>query len=256
MKKRVFALVLAMLLLALTACGSVQEKGPSIVLDGSVARFKIVELRENGFLGIMVQTDREDLYSVSFGDGVCYDEKGNTITKDALRPGMVVDIHWPGVILESWPGQIMGVTALQVVEQEDDLVGLYLRVLHDLWKNDPALNHDVTRLGMDFSGLTNLTAGEVRALEYLFACDVDLFAGMVTGTWQELCDAGLINEEDLYWEDGVFLSISVTEEGAGKFTFDAQKWRSGTGAIWFSGCKARPSTDGQWSYEPGSFSIS
>lgn len=255
MKKRVFALVLAVLLLALTACGAAEEKGTSLVLEGSVARFKIVERSETGFLGIM-QGEREDLYFVSLGDGVCYDEAGNIITTVDLRPGMVVDICWPGMILESWPGQIGGVTALQVVEQQDDLVGLYLQVLHDLWENDPALNHDVTRLGLDFSGLTNLSEGEVRALEYRFSCDVDLFAGMVTGTWQELCDAGLINGEDLYWEDGVFLSVSLTGEGDGKFTFDAEKWRSGTGAIWFSGCKAQREKNGQWSYQPGAFAIS
>ena len=255
MKKRVFALVLAVLLLALTACGAAEEKEPSAGPWESVARFKIVERSETGFLGIML-TEREDLCFVSLGDGVCYDEAGNIITKDDLRPGMVVDVYWPGMILESWPGQIMGVTALQVVEQKDDLVGLYLQVLHDLWENDPALNHDVTRLGLDFSGLTNLSEGEVRALEYRFSCDVGLFAGMVTGTWQELCDEGIINGENLYWEDGVFLSLAVTWEGYGKFTFDAQKWRSGTGAIWFNGCTARPEKDGQWSYEPGSFAIS
>lgn len=254
MKKRISAaLLLACLLLLFAGC---TPKEPVQGPDEATTRFKIVDLRENGFLGISVLSERGDLYSVSFGDVVYYDEDGAVMTEVDLRPGMVVDVRWPGLVLETWPGQIGGVSVLQVVEQQDDLVGLYRQVLHDLWEEDPALNHDVTRLGLDFSGLTNLTEPERRALEYVFSCDVELFAGMVTGTWEELCDAGLIDEKNLYWEDGVFLSISVTGEGNGKFTFDAKKWRSGTGAIWFSGCNAKPGKNGQWSYEVGSFAIS
>lgn len=253
MKKRISVVLLLACLLLFAGCA---PKEPAQETDGAKARFKIVDLRENGFLGISVQSERGDLYSVSFGDVVYYDEDGAVMTEVDLRPGMVVDVRWPGLVLESWPGQIMGVTVLQVVEQQDDLVGLYRKVLHDLWEEDSALNHDVTRLGLDFSGLTNLTEPERRALEYVFSCDVELFAGMVTGTWEELCDAGLIDEKNLYWKDGVLLSISVTGEGNGKFTFDARKWRSGTGAIWFSGCKAEPDKNGQWSYEVGSFAIS
>jgi len=256
MKKRMLVLILSVLLFTLTACGAVQEKEPFVGPDEAVMSLKIVELRDNGFLGVG-EGGSAALYTVSLSaDAVCYDETAAVMDFADLRPGMVVSVYWNGMILETWPGQIGGVSALQVLGQQDDLVGLYLQVLNDLWDTDPALNHDVTRLGMDFSGLTNLTEVERRALEYVFSCDVDLFAGAVTGTWQELCDAGLIDGENLYWEDGVFLSISVTKEGDETFSFDAQKWRSGTGAIWFNGCRAKPEKNGQWSYEVGSFAIS
>ena len=114
---------------------------------------------------------------------------------------------------------------------------------------------DVVGDGLDFSGLTNLTEAERRALEYVFSCDVNLFAGMVTGTWQELCDGGYIDEENLYWEDGVFFSVSVTRDGDGEFAFESQKWRSGKGAIYFKDCEAKRGADGQWNYEIGSAAI-
>ena len=128
-------------------------------------------------------------------------------------------------------------------------------MLHDLWENDSALNHDAAKLGFDFFGLTNLLEEEKTALAYLFSCDVRLGLQYAFGTWQELCEKGYIDRENLYWEDGVFLSLSVTGTGNGTFTFEAEKWRSGSGAIYFKNCEANRGPDGQWNYEMGSFAI-
>lgn len=88
------------------------------------------------------------------------------------------------------------------------------------------------------------------------ALDLNMGLDYVTGTWEELCDQGYIDKENLYWDNGVFLSIELTEEGARKFTFTAEKWRGGLGAIFYTGCAAKPGRSGQWSYEPGGFAIS
>ena len=256
MGKRVYTMVLSVLMLLLCACGMAQEKEPAVFPEESAALFKIVELRESGFLGVRADSTRQELIFVSLHGTVCYGEKGETVTVADLRPGMAVTVYWDGMIMESYPGQIAGVTALQVAEQQDDLVGLYRRVLHELWENDPALNQDAVLLGLDFSGVTHLSEGEKTALAYLFSCDVGLGLQYVTGTWQQLGEQGYIDTENLYWEDGVFLSLSVTEEGNGRFTFEAEKWRSGTGAIWFKCCTAKQGKAGQWNYEMGGMAIS
>ena len=63
----------------------------------------------------------------------------------------------------------------------------------------------------------------------------------------------------LYWEDGVLLSIKKTEDGkdsSSKIAFDAEKWRSGTGAIFFNGCTAKRGDGVRWeTYRPGAFAI-
>lgn len=45
------------------------------------------------------------------------------------------------------------------------------------------------------------------------------------------------------------------EAGEDGFVFTAEKWRSGLGAIWFTDCAAVRGSGGQWSYQPGGFSI-
>lgn len=261
MKKRILALTVAALLLLLAACGKGQSETGLPVGEGeAVTRLKIVHIDGNGNSALVVDSDPEEhpqgLATISWSGAELFDADMEPITADELRPGMVVEMVWDGTIMESYPGIYSAASVIRVVEQQDDLVGFYRQVLNDLWENDAALNHDVTTLGFDFSGLTNLTEGEQSALKYLVSCDFGLGLQYVFGSWEELCDEGYIDKENLYWEDGVFLSIIITEEGNDKFTFEAQKWRSGTGAIWFKGCTAARGDNGQWSYEMGSFAIS
>ena len=250
MKKRVIALLLSALLLLLAACGGSKPRDPA-------ETFRIIEVNETGLLVTGSEGDF-DLFMVSTKDAQITDQKGREITQADLRPGMVMEFEGIGSIAESYPAQF-DVNAVRVVEQGDDLVGLYRRVLWELWETDPALNENITTVGIDLSGLSNLSEVERNALKYTLECDVWVktgqFVDVVAGTWQELCDKGLIDGENLYWEDGVFLSLSVTGDGERKFTFEAEKWRSGTGAIWFKGCTAKQGKAGQWDYEIGGFAI-
>lgn len=257
MKKRILALILAVFLLALTACGSGQQAEEPYEGDG--VYYKVMELRD-GYAYVVEWSSREHqtgLCTMGWEDDAeILNEKGEPITPADLRPGMVLDIRWDGSILESYPGQIHGVTAIRVVEKEDDLVGLYLSVLRELWETDPGLNGGAVQLGFDFSTLTNLTGDEKDALAYLASCEFGLGLQYVYGTWEELCDQGYIDRENLYWEDGVFISIEVSELEEDGMVFTAQKWRSGLGAIWLTDCVATRDKDGSWTYEPGGFAIS
>lgn len=249
MKKRVFALLLSALILLLCACGG----KPS----ASANTYKIIEVGERTLLVTGSEGDF-DLSSVSTEGARITDEKGREITHSDLRPGMILELGGCSAPYETYPRQF-DVKSVRVLKQGDDLVGLYRRVLWELWENDPALNENITTIGIDFSGLSNLSEVERNALKYTLECDVWVktgqFVDVVTGTWQELCDEGYIDDENLYWEDGVYLSIVVTNPGEREFTFEAQKWRSGTGAIWFKGCTAKQGKAGQWNYELGGFAI-
>ena len=91
----------------------------------------------------------------------------------------------------------------------------------------------------------------------------------VEGTWEELCEQGLIDKENLCWKDGLFFAIKTNEDAEWNLpnikegdsvpeltAFDAQKWRSGLGAYFFGQCTAQKNADGMWSYTVGQEAIS
>ena len=260
MKKRI-PILAALLALFLTACaGSVDTPAEELlpVMEEVTARYKIMDIHEYEgkypCLAINWERERSELTYVSLSSAAIFGRDGEELTAADLSPGMIVDVTWDGMVAESWPCQIR-VDKVQVVEQGDDLVGLYRQVLADLWAEDTGLNSDADLIGLDFSTLTNLTDCERTALEYLVSCDVGFGHRCVTGTWEELCGQGYIDRENLQWKNGVFLSITLEEEGNGTFRFEAEKWRSGLAALFFTDCTAKRGSGGEWSYEIGGFAI-
>jgi hypothetical protein len=149
----------------------------------------------------------------------------------------------------------------------EDVCELYLEVLEDLWDVDPGLNDGITQIGIDLSELSHLTDAEKEKVMRDFAARHDL--PYIAGTWEELCEQGHIDKENLCWEDGLFFSIKTDEDAVWDLpnikdgdpvpdltAFDAQKWRSGLGAYFFGQCTAQKDADGKWSYTVGQHAIS
>ena len=187
-------------------------------------------------------------------DGRPWEEPG-----DRLRDGDLVDIGYSGVILETWPGQLHGAVWADVrSDGRDSLCALYLRVLEDLWETDSGLNDGISMVGVDLSA-TSLTESEQRAVAWAFASAHE--KELVEGTWKELGNQGYIDMERLCWEEGCHFSITEKPIG-GTYSletvaFDAQKWRSGTGAYYFCDCTSLRSAQGEWGeYQVGAHAIS
>ena len=217
---------------------------------------KIIEVYENSAL--VTNGEAEDgpgLSVMTIRDGAVYREgEQGVLPTDALRPGMVVRVLGGPVDLSYPAGFITG--SVEILGEGDDRIGLYRQVIADLWEDDPGLNGGVEILGFDFSNAC-LLPSERQALEYLAARDLGLGMSYVVGTWSELAEQGYIDREHLIWDNGLFFSIQVTgEPGSPGFTFDAQKWRSGLGAIFYEDCTAERERDGSWSYTVGQFAIS
>ena len=155
------------------------------------------------------------------------------------------------------------------VTPDDGRCELYLQVLEDLWNIDAGLNSDngLKYLGVDLSGLTHLAQSDRAAIARQFAGKHELI--LVEGTWEELCDEGYIDRERLVWTDGILFTITTNEEAVSSLpganssdgtsastTFDAQKWRSGIGAILLRDCTAQRDGNGVWSYSLGRMLIS
>ena len=148
-----------------------------------------------------------------------------------------------------------------------DVCELYLEVLEDLWNVDPGLNDEISQIGIDLSELSHLTEVEKEVVISEFVAKHKL--PYLVGTWEELCEQGFIDKENLCWKDGLFFSIKTNEDAEWNLpaikegdpipeltSFDAQKWRSGLGAYFFGQCVAQKNADGTWSYTVGTEAIS
>jgi len=252
-KKRLYPLTVFLLLL-LTACGSAGlplEDVPNPDGPGEILTARVLSREEDAFLLAGLTDPYPDLYVLSRSD-----LEAAGLSSEDLGPGARAELTFDGSVLETWPAKIGNLTGCTVIDDgRDRLYQLYLDVLEDLWEKDPALHDDITKIGFDLSS-TRLTASERAGVEYLFA-KAHGNPEIVTGTWQELADQGIIDGENLSWEDGVFLSISETTDEPGRVTFHAQMWRSGLGAYWLNDCTSSMLVGGDWEpYTVGSEAIS
>lgn len=301
--KRVFILALCLLL---TACAPAAEtpespartEGPAAPADPAgvppslaedeeptVLTCRVVDGAEDGNL-LLAELD-EGLYG---GTGVYrLNVKDVPVTLDGeaaepsvLEDGMAVDVAFNGHVLESFPSQLGEVYSVSAWSRGRgrngggtmfDLCGLYLQVLDDLWKKDPALNGDVSQIALDLSQAPGeLTEGEKTALVHRFGelHGVEAFAA----TFEELEEQGYLTSEPLgngapegtafvRWEDGCLFSITPSEDHEGEsyslptLFFNAEKWRSSLGAYGFYDCSAGWGQVSTWNgYQIGSEMIS
>ncbi len=301
--KRVFILTLCLLL---TACAPAAEtpespartEGPAAPADPAgvppslaedeeptVLTCRVVDGAEDGNL-LLAELD-EGLYG---GTGVYrLNVKDVPVTLDGeaaepsvLEDGMAVDVAFNGTVLESFPAQLGEVYSVSAWSRGRgrngggtmfDLCGLYLQVLDDLWKKDPALNEDVSQIALDLSQAPGeLTEGEKLALVHRFGelHGVEAFAA----TFEELKEQGYLTSEPLgdgapegaaflHWEDGCLFSITPSEDHEGEsyslptLFFNAEKWRSSLGAYGFYDCSAGWGQVSTWNgYQIGSEMIS
>ncbi len=234
----------------LTGCGPASDPAQSSgapeaqLVDGPpwFATFRVVAGAETGQLVLATNEGQA---------GEVYVLNTQELTLDApVENGELINVYYD-TVLETYPARFGGVTRVEHTEtQRDDRCGLYLQVLEDLWDQNEGLRSGTEQIGLDLSGLTDLSESEKSALIWAFGSAHGSFP--VSGTWEELVEEGYIDGEALYWEDGVFFSLT----GSAEDTFDAQIWRSGLGAYFYSDCTAQLQEDGSWSYEVGAEAIS
>lgn len=207
---------------------------------------------------------------------------GNASEPSVLGDGMAVEVAFNGFVAESFPaqlGEVYQIAGYSIGSEKNpmgtcyDLCGLYLQVLEDLWRKDPALNENISLAGLDLTQAPGeLTEGEKLALIYRFGelHGVEAFAA----TFEELKEQGSLTFEPLgdgapegaafvHWEDGCLFSITPNEDHKGEvyslpiIFFNAEKWRSSLGAYILYDCSAMWSQGGTWTgYQIGSEMIS
>ena len=166
-----------------------------------------------------------------------------------VTAGCTVEIQYDGTKLETWPLQLSNVAGVDFTAEGDDLVGLYLKVIDELWTTDAGLNPAEGTLVFDLDALTNLTAGEKQAILYETWQKYGLEGRF--GTFDSLVADGVIDPEKPDFPDGMFIGFSDFKSSGDAFSFSAQKWRSALGADFFGDCLAEKGPGG-WTYNVGS----
>ncbi|MFA5536347.1 MAG: hypothetical protein WDA53_04180 [Bacillota bacterium] len=256
-KITMYVLVLLMALI-LVACSQSEvpqkgAKGPE--MEGAILTAKIMDIEDTSLLLIKVGEDAKfgDIFRIGTGNVDIISESGTGADTAALKSGMLIEVAYNGLIQESSPMGLGGVKAITIKEQAEDIVGLYKKVIDDLYNTDPGLNSEINILAFDLTKVSNITEAEKSALIYMVGNQSGL--ATIMSTFEELTDQGYIDKEKLYFEDGLLFSIEDTAIAGNKFTFNAQKWRSGLGAYFFHECTAKKSKT-SWDYTVGAHMIS
>lgn len=235
---------------------------------------RIVDGAETGNL-ILAGDGPGEVYTLSV-DGKDIFIDGALSNASVLEDGMLAEIRFNGIVLETYPAQLCDVQAVSVysrgTEQNPlgayyDLCGLYLQVLNDLWDVDSGLNEGASYVSVDLSAAPgDLSEGEKQAIAWIFASAHDVMP--LTLNFEELAGQGYLSVygefDDWYeWTDGVLFSITPKESedlevySLPVLKFNAEKWRSPLGAYCFFDCKAVWSEGGSWGgYSVGAEMIS
>ena len=253
--KRLIALLLALCLAGCSAPASAPAQSAAEPGEEAVI-CRIADGAEDGNLLLAGQGEDTALYRLNAAElPITLD--GEEANASDLRDGMLVTVCFSGEVLESYPASFHQPTRLEAVsEGADDRVGLALQALEDLWSEDTALNENIEQLSVYIDEALVPNAAERAAVVWRFA-ELHRIMNPLTYTWEELCDEGYVNEEELSWEKGCYLELTAAENaGAGDtLCFNAQKWRGGLAAIFYDGCTGRRNADGSWSYQRGAFAI-
>lgn len=213
---------------------------------------------------------------------------GRPASAGDLTDGIPLEIAFNGLVLESFPaqlGEIYSVSAYSIGTPQCpggsyyDLCGLYLQALDDLWKKDPALNENISKISLDLTQAPGgLLESEQSALRWRFG---ELHGVEVLDlTFEELRDQGYLTASPLStpapkeegadlsnlrysWEDGCLFSIRANgSHGAECYAlptlfFDVEKWRTPLAAYCLYDCSALWPEMGTWEdYSIGSEMIS
>lgn len=229
----------------------------------------------------------KNVYRLAVTEDIPVDLDGRPASAGDLRDGMPLEIAFSGDVPETFPaqlGQVYSISAWSIGTPQCpggahyDLCGLYLQVLDDLWRRDPALNEDISLASLDLTQAPGeLLESEKSALCWRFG---ELHGAEVLDlTFEELRDQGYLTASAVstpapeegegpsplwyQWEDGCLFSITPNENHQEEvyslpiLFFNAEKWRTPLGAYCLYDCSALWPEFGTWDgYSIGSEMIS
>lgn len=174
---------------------------------------------------------------------------------DRVNVGDVIDVTLQGEILETYPAQCAAKTIeiIQSYTGNDSAVwGAYYAVFEELYEQDPGLNGDVLYIAVDFSKSKISSAAKSLFLSRLHMLCLAEGLTPLENTYEGLIEEGYV--EDMYFKDGILIAFDDDALSDDQLVTQAQKWRSGLGAI---GATYTATRDGaHWKLDSKDFWIS
>lgn len=213
---------------------------------------KIIEIDDATMLLASVgENASSDLFRVK--TNMLFLPEESCTTNSELKVGMTVEINYSGSIMETYPASLDNPESYRIIELGDDRISMYMEALEEIYESDTALNDEISMMAFDFTMADSMTDSEKNAVAYLMASKYGMEG--ICATYDSLCEDGYIDQENMYFTNGILFELNVKEESDQKLTFSVSKWRSGLGAIGMEDCKA--SYDGEsWNFENGAMWIS
>ena len=253
--KKVGLVLLMMCTVFLLGCGGQSAERIQPIETEATLQGKIVAL--DGTQALLVNRAEDsgvgDVYWINTEGLALFDRQGSALESNDLKAGSMVDIGYSGLIMETFPAQLADAQTLTVIEQKDDLVGLYRNIIQEIYQVDEGLNEAIEMAAFDLTGVSQLTETEKSALVYLMGNQWQIETQQ--STYDQLCADGYIDEENVYFDKGILITLTDSEIKEGQMTFSISKWRSGLGAIGTSDGVAQKEND-QWQYVFGQMWIS
>lgn len=217
--------------------------------DATLYRFQAVIIDAGDSILVAPNEDSNEYRSsdkifVSITNAIIRNENGEEIDAAKLEAGDQLQIEYNGAIRESYPAQ-MDASGVQVIKKNILMKG-YLAIIDDIYQEDDALNYEITKIAVDTTGWSDITALEKEIL----LSELGRIYGyeIIEGTFDELAKQGVIDKENLYFPDGILITLSNISynEKKREIKCSIKKWRSGLGAI--GSDKVTASYDGsEWS---------
>lgn len=140
-----------------------------------------------------------------------------------VKAGIEVSIEYSGLTLETYPARLGAPETLRISGGEtDNICEMYVDITESMWTQDPGLNGEICALELNDDTLSD---GQKRAIAYELGNRIGPDTSVILSTREELEAEGLIDKEDLYFENGALVTITAdnetrTDDG---FEFSAQK---------------------------------
>jgi hypothetical protein len=185
---------------------------------------------------LLISPDKEsqeysssDRIAVAVREADIIDSNGKSTKLDMIKPGDRIKVYYNGLIAESYPAQITA-DRIELLGPNKVISG-FLALIDDIYQEDSALNSNITMIAFDTSGWTMLSEIETEIILNIVEKEYSL--DVVVGTYDELVIQGLIDKDNLYFENGILIEIGDIDINNDKDTINCsmRKWRSGKGAI-------------------------
>ena len=195
--------------------------------------------------------DMSGLFRVGHGP-VLENADGKPALISELKSGMIVELSWEGYVLESYPGQF-GYQKLRITEDMGSReLEFYKQLIKNLAEVDPGLNDGITQSYFDLTMVGSLSDAEKEGLAYMGGTSFGAWGELATE--KDLVESGALDPQKGL-EHGILVTIEETSNSGSQLTCSARKYRSGTGAYYFSDVTATYK-DGAWTYKIGAEMIS